>query len=243
MSVCPCPPAVVRGPRAATAVRAPEADAEDLPGTGKRMTVNHPPANPPPASHSPAPFVCRSPGGIRRRAAGLNRCQKPLSVQSGGGRQVQGSSCGLARNSGLDPIPSGGSRLRRRPVWRARVAWPFGRATGLRGARCGRGSGRFVHQDAHRGGGGVVVLPAAHRPDVGRQETQRHDQAHQNQNVKCAHGEVGEAARFVNPARRPIHRVKPQAKVTTVIELRGIRIAHTSGDSFPHAAMLRPTAL
>jgi len=41
----------------------------------------------------------------------------------------------------------------------------------------------------------------------------------------------------------PSHAVVPQANVTTVAELSGIKIAHTIGDNIPAAAMLMPTKL
>ena len=41
----------------------------------------------------------------------------------------------------------------------------------------------------------------------------------------------------------PSQEVIPQVNVTTVMELNGIKIAHTTGDSNPAAAMLTPATL
>ena len=43
--------------------------------------------------------------------------------------------------------------------------------------------------------------------------------------------------------RLPSHAVAQQEKATTVAELRGIKIAQTTGDRIPAAAMLTPTRL
>ena len=45
------------------------------------------------------------------------------------------------------------------------------------------------------------------------------------------------------PSLRPAHVVMTEAKATTVIELRGIRIAQTTGARSPAAAMPTPTTL
>jgi hypothetical protein len=55
--------------------------------------------------------------------------------------------------------------------------------------------------------------------------------------------QIGDYAARVKPNRRKAREVAEVAKRTTVMELKGIRIAQMSGDNKPAAAMLMPTTL
>lgn len=55
--------------------------------------------------------------------------------------------------------------------------------------------------------------------------------------------QIGDYAARVKPNRRKARVVAEVAKRTTVMELKGIRIAQMSGDNKPAAAMLIPTTL
>jgi hypothetical protein len=55
--------------------------------------------------------------------------------------------------------------------------------------------------------------------------------------------QIGDYAARVKPNRRKAMEVAAVAKRTTVMELKGIRIAQMSGDNKPAAAMLIPTTL
>ncbi len=79
------------------------------------------------------------------------------------------------------------------------------------------------------------VSPATLR----RRRTQyRHGHANKRQRKNEGHRFSFRQASF-----RPAHVAAPQANATTVTELTGIRIAHTTGESFPLAAIATPTRL
>ncbi len=81
----------------------------------------------------------------------------------------------------------------------------------------------------------VLVLTGTDRPEKGHQETRGQQHAEPEQNHNHAHES--------NPRRRAMACTASVVKATTVIELTGIRIAATTGDSAPRTANERPMAL
>lgn len=103
----------------------------------------------------------------------------------------------------------------------------------------------FIHQDAHRRGAGVFVLTVADGPEKRPQKRRRKQQAQGNEYENDGHESYWAKApeAVPSPSWLPSQVVTPLENAITVMELSGIRMAQTTGDRLPLAAMPIPTML
>src|SRR5687768_10097820 len=84
---------------------------------------------------------------------------------------------------------------------------------------------RIIGQDAHRGSASVLILSGADGPEEGRKKATGNDHAQRDQKKDNVHDGTSLSS------LRAAHAVRLLANKTTVMELTGMRTAHTIGDS------------